>query len=124
MIEILLPVPDTMAYLVVMLMGMGAGNAFSKIDYIIQQTKTFTDQGSITQAVIKMFLDFFHHWWMGALVWLYPHMFAQWLHLWPSIVPEMMWFGAGIFLDDIRDFQHLLERYSKIVDPEPTDPPG
>lgn len=124
MIEILLPIPETMAYLVVMLMGMAFGAAFSKIDYIIQQMQGFKDHGPIMQAVIKMFLDFFHHWWMGALVWLYPHMFAKWLNLWPSIIPEMMWFGAGVFLDDFKDFDNLLRRYKKIIDPDPPEPPG
>ncbi len=36
-------------------------------------------------------LDVAHHWWIGALIMVY------------IAVPELFWFGAGLFVDDLPD---------------------
>ena len=116
------PIPINNIEIVWLLIGMAFGRSFGKkFDYAIQQSKLFKESLSPgLQVLVKMILDFTHHWEIGAIIWLYAHLWVRFL--WPSLLAEITWFGVGLFLDDIRDFRHVLDRYKKLV--EPTKPPG
>ncbi len=117
-----IPIPVDNFQIVWLLIGMSFGRNFGKkLDQGIQASTWFTDRNPILQGILKRTLDFFHHWWIGCIIWLYAPLITR-LFLWPSIQLEIMWFGVGLFIDDIRDFNHVLDRYKKTV--EPTKPPG
>ncbi len=114
--SITIPIPVDNFQIVWLLIGMSFGRSFGKkLDYSIQQTQFFKDLGPFWQGMIKRLLDFSHHWWMGALIWLYASLITK-RFFWPSLELEIMWFGVGLFLDDIRDFKHVLARYKKTTE--------
>lgn len=116
------PIPINNYEIIWLLIGMSFGRNFGKkLDYGIQQSEWFKELSPTLQGTIKRILDFTHHWWIGALIWLYPHIWIK--YLWPSLLLEITWFGVGIFLDDIRDFKHVLDRYKKITDEQPGEDP-
>jgi len=108
---LIIPIPADNLQIVWLLIGMGFGRSFGKqLDHTLQQTKFFKDRDLFWQGMIKRLLDFTHHWWIGAILWLYaPTINTRFL--WSSYEMELMWFGVGLFIDDIRDFQHVLARY-------------
>lgn len=112
-----IPIPVDNFQLVWLLIGMSFGRAFGKkLDYTVQQTQFFKDLNlPLAQWLIKALLDFTHHWWVGAIIWLYAPLIVKIL-VWPTLLPEVLFFGVGIFLDDIRDFKHVLARYKKATD--------
>ncbi len=114
-----IPIPVDNIQLVWLLIGMSFGRNFGKkLDQGIQASEWFTNRNPIWQGIIKRTLDFFHHWWIGCIIWLYAHLWVRFL--WPSLLTEITWFGVGLFIDDIRDFQHVLDRYkSETEDPKP-----
>ncbi len=113
-----IPIPLDNFQIVWLLIGMGFGRSFGKqLDHTLQQTKFFTDRDPFWQGMIKRLLDFTHHWWIGALLWLYAPLIVK-IIAWPALLPEVMWFGVGLFLDDIRDFKHVLARYKVAVNKE------
>lgn len=117
-----IPIPIDNFQLIWLLIGMSFGRAFGKkLDYEIQQSEWFKKQPSWRQSIIRRILDFSHHWQYGALVWLYAPLIVKALS-WPTLLPEVLFFGVGIFIDDIRDFQHVLDRYKS--ETEDTKPPG
>ncbi len=117
-----IPIPIDNFQIIWLLIGMIFGRSFGKkLDHSFQELSWFKDRSKFTQDMIKRILDFMHHWWIGAFIWNYaPLITATWF--WPSLETEIMWLGVGIFIDDIRDFRHVLDRYKKTV--EPTKPPG
>jgi len=116
-----LPIPAGNIELIWLLIGMNFGRSFGKkLDYEIQQSEWFTRQPVWLQGIIKRILDFTHHWQYGAIIWLYAPLITR-LFFWPSIQPEIMWFGIGIFIDDIRDFKHVLDRYKTETEVKPSD---
>ena len=113
MLEIPLPVGNI--ELIWLLLGMSFGRSFGKkLDYTIQETDWFKTRGKEAQWLIKSILDFFHHWWIGALIWMYAPLIVKWL-FWPTLLVEVQWFGIGLFFDDIRDFENILKRYQDEV---------
>jgi hypothetical protein len=69
------------------------GRAFGKkLDYRIQQGEWFKRQGVVVQWIVQRTLDFLHHFWMGGFLMIY----------FPNI-PEIYWFGYGLFIDDLPD---------------------
>lgn len=113
-----IPIPQDNFQLVWLLIGMVFGRSFGKkLDHEIQQSEWFKDQPPYTQSMIKRFLDFFHHWWIGCIIWLYSPLIVK-LIAWPSLEMEILWFGVGLFLDDIRDFKHVLARYKASTNEE------
>lgn len=112
---IVIPVPLNNFQILWLFIGMIFGRSFGKkLDYELQQTKWFKDRHPFWQGLFKRFLDFMHHWWIGAIIWLYSPMITR-RFLWSSIEMEIMWFGIGLFIDDIRDFNHVLDRYRKVI---------
>ena len=116
-----LPIPSGNIELIWLLIGMNFGRSFGKkMDYEIQQSKWFTGQPVWAQGIIKRILDFTHHWWIGAILWLYASAITEIIHQ-PHLVSEVLFFGLGIFIDDIRDFQHVLDRYKTETEEKPPD---
>ena len=111
-----IPVPINNIEILFLLLGMSFGRSFGKkLDQNIQETTTFKNRSGLCQWIIKAVLDFTHHWWIGCIIWLYAPSFAS-LIGYPGLVAETMFFGVGLFLDDIRDFKHVLERYKTSVE--------
>ena len=110
-----IPVPVDNFQIVWLLIGMSFGRNFGKkLDYEIQQANWFKGLPPEIQGLIKRILDFTHHWWIGAIIWLYAPLITAWW-FWPSLELEIMWFGVGLFLDDIRDFNHVKNRYNRLT---------
>lgn len=114
MLEI--PFPSTSTEWLFALMGMQFAAAFSNIDYDIQQTKWFTKLSMAEQKTVKSVLDFFHHWWIGAILYFYPLLEftlpgTQIIFSTAAYVNFIKWFGAGIFIDDSKDLENLYRRY-------------
>ena len=114
-----IPVPILNLEIVWLLIGMTFARSFGKkLDYTVQQTQFFKDLNlPLVAWFIKAVLDFTHHWWMGALIWLYAPLIVARLH-WPTLHLEVFWFGVGIFIDDIRDFKHVWARYKIEIEEE------
>ncbi len=114
-----LPLPVGNQDLIWLLLGMSFGRSFGKkMDYTIQESPWFKRQGTTTKWLVKSILDFSHHWWMGALIWNYAPLIVN-KFFWPTLLPEVTWFGVGLFLDDIRDFKNVLNRYKKASNETP-----
>ncbi len=113
---LIIPFPGNNIELLWVLIGMLFGRTFGKqLDYTLQQTKFFKGRDPFWQGMIKRLLDFTHHWWIGAIIWNYPHLIVKTLS-WPTLLPEVVFFGVGLFLDDIRDFNHLIKRYKTALE--------
>lgn len=108
------PVPTCNLELFWLLLGLLFANSFgSRLDYEIQQTNWFKKLKGLPKFMVEASLNFLHHWWAGAGLWLYSEWFSN-----LSGVPEyiIMFFGVGVFLDDVRDYEHLIERYKDWYD--------
>jgi hypothetical protein len=85
----------------------------------MQQTDWFKSLDPWSQGFLKRIMDFFHHWWMGAFLWLYAEPISIRLGL-MNYSTEILFFGYGILIDDIRDIDNLKRRYKKLFeDSEP-----
>ena len=105
------PIPATNIHILWAGMGAAFGRAFGKkLDYDIQQSDWFKGQHYVFQWIIKHILDFTHHWWIGALLWLYAPLIAARIS-WITLAEEIMWFGIGLLIDDLRDVPNLKRRY-------------
>ena len=91
--ELLIPTPTTFLGVVWFLLGIQFGRSFGKkLDRDIQDGDWFEGLKPFEQWVTRRILDFFHHWWIGALMVLY--------------IPgsqEAIWFGWGLIVDDLPD---------------------
>lgn len=109
MIEI--PIPVTNLEIVALAMGITFGRNFGKrLDQSVKKSKWFTGRHDVWRWLIGNILDFTHHWWIGALVWLYAMQISGIILVDQSFI---MFFGVGLFVDDIRDFKHVMQRYLK-----------
>lgn len=115
-----IPVPSVNLEIVWLLIGMSFARSFGKkLDHTVQQTQFFKDlKMPLAKWFIKALLDFTHHWWMGALIWLYAPLIVTRLN-WQTLLPEVLWFGVGMFIDDIRDFRHVMARYQTEIEKPP-----
>ena len=105
------PVPSTNLELFWLLLGMQFGRSFGKkLDQGIQAGTTFNNLPEWVRGVVKRLLDFMHHWQYGGVIWLYATEIALALGL-PNRVPEILFFGLGLMVDDIRDVENLKRRY-------------
>ena len=100
-----IPVPTTTKEQLWLAIGFTFGHGFgSKLDQEIQAGTWFQGLKPWQQSTLKRLLDCLHHWWMGALVWLYaPQISAPW-------ATELAWFGAGLFVSDLSDVKNLYRR--------------
>ena len=91
--SITIPLPPNFLCWVWFAIGINFGRAFGKrLDQEIQASEWFRGKSKVARWVLKRLLDAIHHWWIGALLMCY---FPQ--------VPEIYWFGAGLFVDDLPD---------------------
>lgn len=105
------PIPTSNLEIFWFLLGIQFAFAFgSKLDYEMQQAEWFKKLDPMVQGILKRCMDFLHHWWMGAFLWLYSDQIAIWLGL-SNYSTEIMFFGLGILFDDIRDIDNLKRRY-------------
>lgn len=102
MINLPIPVPSSPVEAYWFLLGLTFARAFGKkLDWEIQQTDWFKNLSPFWKNLVKRTLDFLHHWWMGYGMWLY------------LVHPELKWFGAGIFIDDLPDVPRRVKGYFK-----------
>jgi hypothetical protein len=91
----------------------------SRFDYEVQQTGGFKALDGFAKFLVEACLNFFHHWWMGGFLWLYAEEITLTMGI-PWIAENLSFFGVGVLIDDIKDVQHLIERYNwwKKVNPD------
>ena len=95
-----IPIPDTFLAAVWFGIGLTFGRGFGKnLDQTVQRTDWFRALSVWQQWLVARSLDVAHHWWMGALLMVYV----------PT--PEVFWFGAGLFVDDLPDVPARLKKY-------------
>ncbi len=93
-----IPVPDTFLAAVWFGIGLTFGRGFGKnLDQTIQKTNWYKALPAWQQWLVARCMDVAHHWWMGALLMVYV------------AVPELFWFGAGLFVDDLPDVPRRLK---------------
>ena len=108
MLEI--PIPITNLEIVALAMGITFGrNIGKKLDQGIKTSNWYTTQHPIIQWIAEKTLDCTHHWWIGSLIWLYAPQLSQITTLNPQFI---LFFGVGLFIDDIRDFEQVTQRYN------------
>jgi len=101
MTGLIIPVPTTFLEWVFFALGINFGRAFGKrLDLEIQSTQWFRKKPVWLRWILKRLLDAIHHWYIGALLMIY----------FPN-VPELYWFGTGLFVDDLPD----IPRRAKIL---------
>ena len=102
MVQIDLPMPETLIQVTWFLIGFFAGRAGASCDNDIKDTEWFKARGKFTQKVIGALLDFTHHFWIGLLLMNYAL---------DPIKTEMYWFGMGMFVDDMPDIPSRFRRW-------------
>ena len=108
MLEI--PIPVTNLEIVALAMGITFGrNIGKKLDQGIKNSDWFTNRHMVVQWTVEKVLDCTHHWWVGALIWLYAVQISALIAFDPRFI---LFFGVGLFVDDIKDFEHVIKRYS------------
>ena len=114
--DFVFPIPSDNYQIFWALMGAQFGGSFgSELDYGIQESEWFKKQNPWVQGFIKRALDFLHHWWMGAFLWLYAVNVASFIGSQTLKIP-IMFFGFGLMVDDLRDIENLKRRYKVGVD--------
>jgi len=92
------PVPSNLLEVTWFLIGFTFARAFKRFDYDLQESTWFKTRGGLTRWILRRLMDFFHHFWVGLLLMCYA---------WR---PEVYWFGAGIFVDDLPDLPRRLKK--------------
>lgn len=97
----IIPFPDTFLAAVWFAIGLTFGRGFGKnLDQNIQNSTWFKQQRPVVQWVLSRILNVTHHWWIGALLMLYP-----------AVIQEIYWFGFGLLIDDLPDVPARLKQY-------------
>lgn len=109
--DFVFPIPANNLEIFWVLLGIQFGGSFgSKLDQEIQESEWFKALDPWKAGFIKRLLDFLHHWWVGGFLWLYSEQVAVKLGL-VNYSTEVMFFGLGILIDDVRDVKNLKRRY-------------
>jgi hypothetical protein len=110
MIEI--PTPETLVQILWFGLGIVFARGFGKrLDEDIQASDWFCKQDAFIQAIAKRALDVAHHWWMGLILVVYA---TQPFLLFGNLVnvnAELVWFGWGVFIDDLPDLPLRIQGY-------------
>lgn len=114
------------------LIGFTIGDWFAGIDYAYQQSKAFLEMSATDKLLAKAFLDAFHHWQIGAILFFLPTLgsisFPGWnvtINFGGVVFTALKWIGVGIWAHDWRDWQHVIDRYKKaLTGDEDPEPPG
>ena len=105
-----MPIPVTNLEIIALAMGITFGrNIGKKLDQGIKNSEWFSNRHAVFQWMVEKVLDCTHHWWIGALIWLYAAPLAVIVSVDPQFI---LFFGVGLFFDDIKDFEHVIARYS------------
>lgn len=97
---ITIPAPPTLEAWLWLAIGFTFARAYGKrLDQDIQASEWFQNLPGLQSWLVKHSLDFLHHWWIGALIMVY----SPW--------EQLMFFGAGILLDDLPDIPRRMKRY-------------
>jgi len=96
-----LPLPSTLEEAIWLAIGITWGAAWGISDHSLMQTESVKKKSWVFQKLIGFLLDGTHHWWIGALIALY------------APVPQLAWFGWGLFYDDWKDIPPRVMRFFK-----------
>lgn len=108
--QFVFPIPTTNIQIFWTLLGANFGRSFGKkLDQGIQASEWFKSLDPLSKNFVKRVLDFTHHWWIGGLLWLYADAIA--VGRLSGYVTEIMFFGYGLLIDDLRDIDNLKRRY-------------
>jgi len=94
--------PATFEELLWLIIGFMFGLAWSVKDHQIKERPAFQKLSWIMQGLLSFLLDFTHHFWIGGLIALY------------APVPQLQWFGWGLFYHDWKD---VPRRFRKFLSP-------
>ena len=101
-----IPIPIENLQLLWAGIGVAFGRGFGKqLDQDIQNSEWYKRQPEWFRWIFKRVLDVMHHWWIGAILWLYAPQISA------VFTQEIMWFGIGLLIDDLRDVPNLKRRY-------------
>ena len=96
-----LPAPETLLQTTWVIIGFMFGRAFGKqLDQTIQETDWYKSLGLIWQKIVSSSLDFLHHFEIGLLLMVYF-----------SHIPELYFFGMGLFIDDLPDIPARFKKW-------------
>lgn len=108
----LFPIPTANLEIFWTLLGAQFGRSFGKkLDQGIQKGEWFLSLSPPWKGIIKRVLDVTHHWWIGGGLWLYADLIAGKLGL-MNYSTEILFFGFGLMLDDLRDIENLKRRFN------------
>ena len=112
--EFTIPIPNGNRAILWFFLGMQFGHSFgSRLDQEVQAADSFRNLPGWLQGIIRRLLDFLHHWWIGAILWVYAVGIAAYLGF-PWFTTEILFFGLGLMIDDIRDIDNLKRRITEI----------
>lgn len=123
--ELVLPIPETTAQIILVLIGFIIGEWFSQLDWNYQQTDGFKNlKSDVDKMIVKTLLDIPHHWPLGALLFFFPSFTfvvpgLNFLFSTAPYAPTLMWIGVGLWTQDWRNWQHVLDRYKHEDDKKP-----
>jgi len=101
------PAPTMAAFYYFLMAGLVCRSFFKKLDWEIQQTPWFKEREAWMQALVCKFLDFFHHWWMGYGLMVFPNEVAATIRL---TALEVYWVGFAVLLDDLPDMPERIRK--------------
>jgi len=80
------------------------GRSFGKqIDFKVTNSEWFMHLKPWQQYIVEGLFNFLHHWWAGLILYIY------------APIPEIRWFGLGLFLDDWPDIPSRFKKYFKYL---------
>jgi len=103
MVQIDLPLPQTLLEATYFLIGFMAGRAGALCDHQIKESEWYKKQCPSSQSIISALLDFTHHFWIGLLLMVEV----------PQAVlnGRVYWFGMGLFVDDMPDIPARFKKW-------------
>jgi hypothetical protein len=99
MVQIELPLPQTLLEVTWFLIGFFAGRAGAQCDHKVKETEWYNGLCPMQKYLVDALLDFTHHFWIGLLLMVY------------AVNPEMYWFGMGLFVDDMPDIPSRFRKW-------------
>lgn len=103
MVQIDLPLPQTLLEVTYFLIGFFAGRAGALCDHQIKESAWYKKQRPCVKSTISALLDFTHHFWIGLLIMVEIPMTAY--------GGRPYWFGMGLFVDDMPDIPSRFKKW-------------
>jgi len=95
-----IPAPETLLQITWTIIGFILARSFKNIDHTVKESRWYQTLDKVEQFVVGGLLDFLHHFWMGMILMVYY-----------SHIPEVYWFGYGLFIDDLPDIPQRFREY-------------